>query len=223
MHIIWLTSPYSQSYGFSTNHLWVWELDHKEGWALKNWCFWTEVLENILESPLGFKEIKPINPKGKQPWIFIGRTDAEAEAPLLWPTDAKNWLIGKDPDARKDWGQEEKGVTENEIVGWHHWMEMSLNKLRQIVMDKKRRRAAVQVAMNCTWLERKWKRKSLSHVQLFATPWPIQSMEFSRLEYWSDLSLLQGIVLSPGLNPGLPHCRWILCHLSHNGNPKIME
>ena len=122
MHIIWLTSPYSQSYGFSTNHLWVWELDHKEGWALKNWCFWTEVLENMLESPLGFKEIKPINPKGKQPWIFIGRTDAEAEAPLLWPTDAKNWFIGKDPDARKDWGQEEKGVTENEIVGWHHWL-----------------------------------------------------------------------------------------------------
>ena len=122
IHIIWLTSPYSQSYGFSTNHLWVWELDRKEGWALKNWCFWTVVLENILESPLGFKEIKLINPKGKQPWIFIGRTDAEAEAPLLWPTDAKNWLIGKDPDARKDWGQEEKGVTENEIVGWHHWL-----------------------------------------------------------------------------------------------------
>ena len=91
-------------------------------------------------------------------------------------------------------------------------------------MDKKCWCAAVhQVAKNCTWLERKWKQKSLSHVQLFATPWPIQSMEFSRPKYWSDLSLLQGIVPSPGLNPGLPHCRWILCHLSHNGNPKIME
>ena len=98
--------------------VWMWELDHKE--ALKNWCFWTVVLEKTLESPVDCKEIKPDNPKGNQPWIFIGRTDAEAEAPILWPPDEKSRLFGKDPDAGKDWGQEEKGVTEDEMVGWHH-------------------------------------------------------------------------------------------------------
>ena len=115
-------SPYSQSYGFSSCHVWMWELDHKESWALKNWCFWTVVLEKTLESPLGCKEIKPINPKGNQSWIFIGRTDAEAEALILWPPDGKNWLIGKDPDAGKDWRWEEKGTTEDEMVGWHPWL-----------------------------------------------------------------------------------------------------
>ena len=98
----------------------MWELDHKEGWAPKNWCFWTVVLEKTLESSLDCKEIKPVNPKGNQPWIFIGRSDAEAEAPILWPPDAKNWLFGKDPGARKDWRQEEKGMTEDGMVGWHH-------------------------------------------------------------------------------------------------------
>ena len=98
----------------------MWELDHKEGWALKNWCFWTVVLEKTLESPLDYKEIKPVNPKGNQSWIFIGRTEAEAEAPILWPTDGKSWLTGKDPDAGRDCGQEEKGMTEDEMVGWHH-------------------------------------------------------------------------------------------------------
>ena len=112
--------PYSQSYGFSSSHLWMWELDHKEGWALKNWCFWTVVLEKTLESPLGSKEIKPINPKGNQPWIFIGRADAEA--PVLWLPDVKSQLIGKDPDAGKDWRQEEKEVTKDEMVGSHHWL-----------------------------------------------------------------------------------------------------
>ena len=96
----------------------MWELDHKESRAPKNWCFWTVVLEKILESPLDFKEIKPFNPKRNQSWIFIGRTDAEAEAPRLWPPDSKNWLIVKDPDAGKDWRQEEKGSTEDEMVGW---------------------------------------------------------------------------------------------------------
>ena len=115
--------PSSQSYGFSSSHVWTWELDHKESWALKNWCFWTVVLERTLESPLDCKEIKPVNPKGSQSWIFIGRTDAEAEAPILWPPDAKNWLIWKDPDAGKDWGQEEKGTTEDEMVGWHHRLD----------------------------------------------------------------------------------------------------
>ena len=108
---------YSQSYGFSRNHIWMWELDHKEGWIPKNWCFWTVVLEKTLESPLDSKEIKPVNPKANQSGIFIGRTDADAEALTLWLPDAKNWLIGKDPDAGKDWGQEEKGVTKDKMVG----------------------------------------------------------------------------------------------------------
>ena len=105
---------------FSCGHVWMWELDCEEGWAPKNWCFWTVVLEKTLESPLDFKEIQPVNPKGNQFWIFIGRTDAEAEAPVLWPPDANNWLTGKDPDVGKDWRQEEKGTTEDEMVGWHH-------------------------------------------------------------------------------------------------------
>ena len=103
----------SQSYGFSSSHVWMWVLDHKESWVPKNWCFWTVVLDKTLESPMNCKEIKPVNPKGNQSWIFIGRTDAEAEAPILRPPDVKNWLIGKDPDAGKDWRQEEKGMTEN--------------------------------------------------------------------------------------------------------------
>ena len=110
----------SQSYGFSSNHVPMWEFNHKVGWALKNGCFWIVVLKKTLESPLDSKEIKPVNPKGNQPWIVIGRTDAEAEAPILWPPDRKRQLIGKDPDAGEDWGQEEKRVTEDEMVGWHY-------------------------------------------------------------------------------------------------------
>ena len=102
--------------------IWMWELDYKESWASKNWCFWTVVLEKTLESPLDCKEIQPVNPKGNQRWIFIGRTDAEAEAAILWPPDVKNCLIWKDPDTGKDWRQEEKGMTEDEMVGWHHWL-----------------------------------------------------------------------------------------------------
>ena len=98
----------------------MWELDHKESWVLKNWCFWTVVLEKILESPLDIKGIKTVNPKRNEPWIFVGRTDDEAEVTVLWPPDAKNWFIGKDPDAGKDWRQEEKGTTEDEMVGCHH-------------------------------------------------------------------------------------------------------
>ena len=97
------------------------ELDYKESWAVKNWCFWTVVLEKTLESPLDHKEIQPVHPEGDQSWVFIGRTDAEAETPVLWPPHVKNWLIWKDPDAGKDWGQEEKGTTEDEMIGWHHW------------------------------------------------------------------------------------------------------
>ena len=112
-------SPSSQGYGFSSSHVWMWELDHKESWAPKDWCFWTVVLEKSLESPLDFKEIKPVHPKGDQSWVFTGRTDVEAETPILWPPDVKNWLIGKSPGAGKDWRQEEKGMTEDEMVGWH--------------------------------------------------------------------------------------------------------
>ena len=112
--------PSSQSYGFSSSYVCMWELDHKEGLTPKNWCFWTMVLEKTVESPLDCKEIKPVNPKGNQSWIFTGRTSSEAEAPVLWLPDVKSWLIGKDPDGGKDWGREEKGTTEDEMVGWHH-------------------------------------------------------------------------------------------------------
>ena len=108
-------------YGFSCRHVWMWELEHKEGWEPENWCFRTVVLEKTLESPLDCKEMKPVNPKGNQSWIFTGRTDAEAETPILWPLDGKNWLIAKDPDAGKDWTQEEKGMAVDEMIGCHHW------------------------------------------------------------------------------------------------------
>ena len=108
-------------YGFSGSHVWIWELDYKESWAPKNWYFWTVVLEKTLESPLDCKEIQLVHPKGDQSWIFIEKTDVEAETPILWPPDVKSWLIGKDPDAGKYWRQE-KGTTEDEMVGWHHWL-----------------------------------------------------------------------------------------------------
>ena len=100
----------------------MWELDYKESWALKNWCFWTVVLEKTVENPLDCKEIQPVHSKGDQSWVSIGRTDVGAETPIFWPPHAKSWLIWKDPDAGKDWGQEEKGTTEDEIAGWHHWL-----------------------------------------------------------------------------------------------------
>ena len=130
---------------FSSGHVWMWELDHKKSWAPKNWCFWTVVLEKTLESPLDYTEIKSVSPKENQSWIFIGRTNAETEAPILWPPDVKNWLIRKDPDAGKDWRQEEKGTTEDEMVGWHHWFDG--HEFKQTpeskVMDKKAWCAAV--------------------------------------------------------------------------------
>ena len=113
---------HSESCSFSYSHVWIWELDHKEGWAWKNWCFQIVVLVKTLERPLDCKKIKTVNPKGDQPWIFFGKTDVEAETPILWPPDMKSQLIGKDFDAGKDWGQEEKGVIEDEMVGWHHWL-----------------------------------------------------------------------------------------------------
>ena len=145
--------PYSQNHDFSSSHVWMWELDHKGDWPLENLCFWTVVLEKALESPLDSKGIKPINPKGIQPWIFIGRTDAEAEAPLLWPPDMKSWLIGKDPDAGKDWRQEEKWTTEDQMDGWHHRLNgHDLSKL-QMLEDRGAQCAAVHaVAKSRTWL-----------------------------------------------------------------------
>ena len=112
--------PSSQGYGFSSSHVWMWDLDYKESRALKNWYFWIVVLEKGLERPLDCKEIQSVHPKGNRSWVFIGRTDVEAETPILWPPDVKSWLIWKAPDARKDWRWEKKGTTEDEMVGWHH-------------------------------------------------------------------------------------------------------
>ena len=121
-HYIANKGPYGQGYGFSSGHVWMWELDYKESWVSKNWCFWTVVLEKTLESRLDCKEIQPVHLKVDQSCMFIGRTDVEAETPILWLPDAKSWLIWKDPDAGRDWGQEEKRTTEDGMVGWHHWL-----------------------------------------------------------------------------------------------------
>ena len=131
--------PSSQSYDFCISHVWMWEVDYKESWALKNWCFWTVVPEKTLESTLDCKESQPVHPIGNQSWIFIGRTDAEAETPILWPPGAKNWLIWKDPDGGQDWRREEKGTPEDEIVGWHH--QLNGHEFEQTRWDNKGERS----------------------------------------------------------------------------------
>ena len=172
----------------------MWELDHKEGWAPKNWCFWTVVLEKTLESPLDCKEIQPVNPKGNQSWIFIGRTDAEAEAPILWPPDVKSWLIWKDPDDEKDWRQEEKGTTEDEIVGWHH--QLNGHEFEQALGD-----AEGQGSLACC--------SPCGHKESDRTEWLNNkgtSLAVQRLRLCTFNARATGLISGPGT--GIPHAVW---------------
>ena len=149
--------PSIQSYGFSSTHVWIWELDCKESWAPKNWCFWTVVLEKTLESPLDCKEIQPVHPKGDQSWIFIRRTDAEAEAPIHWPPDGNSWLIWKDPDAGKDWRQSEKRISEERrLDGITDLMNLSLSNLWEMVKYRKAWLAAVHGVIKSRTLLSDW-------------------------------------------------------------------
>ena len=154
----------------------MWELDYKENWALKNWYFWTVALEKTLESLLDCREIQPVNPKGNQSWTFIGRTDVEAEAPILWPPDAKNWLLGKDPDAWKDWRQDEKGMTEDEMVVWHHWLNEHEFEQAPGVGDG-------QGSLAC------------------CSPWGCKELDMTKRLNWAELTYEE--IVSPDVGPGV--------------------
>ena len=176
----------------------MWELDHKESWAPKSWCFWTVVLEKTLESPLDCKEIEPVHPKGNQSWIFIGRTAVEAEAPVLWPPHAKNWLIGKDPDAGKDWRQEKNGTTEDEMVGWHHWLDGHEFEQAPGVGDEQG-----NLACCSPWDAKSWTRLS-SWIELNHLGSPIASFGCS-ITYSIVLSLIYTFLITPS-SPQYSQC-----------------
>ena len=180
-----LLFPYSyeisQSYGFSSSHVWMWELVHKESWAPKNWCFWNVVLGKTLESPLDCREIKPVNPKENQPWVFIGRTDAEVGAPILWPPDSKSWLIWRDLDAGKDWRQIEKAAVEDTDS-----MDMNLSKLREIVENRGAWRAAVHGVVK-TWFSN-WMTTTMKSVYLYLISW--EQISCSSPQLYTEYSYL---------------------------------
>ena len=184
--------PTSQNYGFSNSHVQMWELDHKEGWALKNWCFWMVVLEKTLESPLDCEEIQPVHSKGNQSWVFIERTDAEAEAPILWPPDVKNWLIGRDPDAGQDWRWEEKEATEDEMVGWHR--RLNGHEFEQTPGDSEGREGlaccgtqGLKESDMTEWLNHNNQYSCLQNATDRGVWWAIQSMKLPRVRYdWAN-------------------------------------
>ena len=186
-------------YGFSSGHVWMCELDCKESWALKNWCFWTVVLEKTLESPLDCKEIQPVHSKGDQSWVSFGRTDAEAETPILWLPHAKSWLIGKDSDAGRDWGQEQKGMTEVEMAGRHHQLDGREFEWTPGVGDG-------QGGLACC---NSWGRKESDTTERLNWTELNSAIPFSRDSFWPQDQTQVGLLL----------CRQILHCLSHQGSP----